>query len=108
MTLTTDSPTVRLIIDADKPQGMIGCADVGAAITDRTISLADAIAKALKRHGYSGCRLTLDANENLEADKLPACSVCEGRGYKLVGSDECGYSTSTCWACGGRAVGGFA
>jgi hypothetical protein len=34
--------------------------------------------------------------------KTTPCPECEGRGHKLIGCEETGYSTSTCWRCDGR------
>jgi hypothetical protein len=53
---------VRLYISTD-PKLLIGGADVGAAITKRNSALADEVATALRRAGYRGGLLVLDADD---------------------------------------------
>jgi hypothetical protein len=59
---------VRLIIDVDNPHSLIGGADFGTAITDRTIALANEIRPILRKYGHTKALLALDANECLEAE----------------------------------------
>jgi hypothetical protein len=62
--------TVRLSI-SDANMGLIGFADFGTAVTERTVALSDEVRKLLVRYGYSRCILVLDAEENLESHKAP-------------------------------------
>jgi hypothetical protein len=59
---------VRLIIDTYNGAGLIGHADFGTAITNRTMAMSDEIAPILSKYGHAKAILILDANECVEAE----------------------------------------
>ncbi len=65
---------VRLMI-SDANMGLIGGADFGNAVTDRTIALSNEVRKLLVKYGYSKCLLVLDADENLESHEAPGAKA---------------------------------
>jgi hypothetical protein len=65
---------VRLIIDDDAPNGLIGGADFGTAVTDHTIALSDDVRKLLRKYGHTKALLVLDAGEVLDRSADPPSS----------------------------------
>ena len=56
----------------DSKFGLFGQADAGAAITKRNGALAEEIATALRRAGYSGGLLVLSTEDDFQAEVEPA------------------------------------
>jgi hypothetical protein len=63
---------VRLIIDTESDTGLIGGADFGSAITDRTIAMTNEIRPIIRKYGHTKALLALDAKECLEAEAAGA------------------------------------